>query len=201
MGCDRQLNDGLILKTTDRGNNWSVRTSLPNIVVEGVFFRNDNSGVAVGSGGTVLRTTDGGTSWILVPVSYSSTYPPELTSVTFTDSLNGLAVAWWMNHDRDNRWRTVMVRSDESKQQLLKFRASRKKRQWLGGNIAGNNCTILCRAFSPLAEKLWSWTGAVDSSWSTPGNWVPSTLPLPGDSVVIPDADEVPSLTDGLSKS
>ncbi len=74
---------------------------------------------------------------------------------------------------------------------LSSVRAVRNGNGWVE-YIAGNNCTILCRAFSPLAEKLWSWTGAVDSSWSTPGNWVPSTLPLPGDSVVIPDAERSP---------
>jgi|CXWL01.1.fsa_nt_gi hypothetical protein len=52
---------GVILKTLDAGLTWYRQASPTSADLHGVFFYlNDMSGWAVGTNGTVLRTTDGG---------------------------------------------------------------------------------------------------------------------------------------------
>jgi len=55
--------DGLLLKTTDAGNNWIEIQPLTSNDLEDIFFLNENNGWIVGEGGTVLITSDGGESW------------------------------------------------------------------------------------------------------------------------------------------
>jgi photosystem II stability/assembly factor-like uncharacterized protein len=53
-----------------------------------VYFIDANIGGAVGGYGTILRTTNGGTSWTVQEIGFSDTF----YSVSFTDSTNGTAV-------------------------------------------------------------------------------------------------------------
>jgi photosystem II stability/assembly factor-like uncharacterized protein len=68
---------GVILKTSDGGNNWTVQDSGISIKLHSVFFINDNTGYAVGGESehslnfcdgktyfTMLKTVDGGSHWI-----------------------------------------------------------------------------------------------------------------------------------------
>ena len=52
-----------------------------------IFFLDDNSGYSVGDIGTIVKTTDGGTTWTTLNSGVTST----LTSIYFTDSLTGYA--------------------------------------------------------------------------------------------------------------
>ena len=54
----------------------------------GVSFTESDNGTAVGENGTILRTTDGGTTWN----SQTSGTTVRLEGVSFTDSNNGTAV-------------------------------------------------------------------------------------------------------------
>src|SRR6516225_2172886 len=54
----------------------------------GVSFTDANTGTAVGFGGTILRTTDGGASW----TRQSSGTTETLLGVSFTDANTGTAV-------------------------------------------------------------------------------------------------------------
>ena len=54
----------------------------------GVFFIDANTGTAVGSSGTILRTTNGGASW----TRQSSEMEWSIHSVSFTDANTGTAV-------------------------------------------------------------------------------------------------------------
>ena len=59
-----------------------------NIVCVGVSFTNVNNGTAVGSGGIILRTSDGGQNWF----SQTSGTTNFLYGVSFIDINNGIAV-------------------------------------------------------------------------------------------------------------
>lgn len=57
----------VLLRTTDGGNTWEslITTGDTNFSkLQRVKFYNENIGWAVGSGGTIFRTTDGGDNWI-----------------------------------------------------------------------------------------------------------------------------------------
>ncbi len=57
---------GLIQKATPEGG-WETRPSGVKVDLYGVSFASSKVGWAVGQGGTVLRTTDGGESWSRMP--------------------------------------------------------------------------------------------------------------------------------------
>jgi len=68
---------------------WTSVTSGTNSHLLSVHFPDENTGFAVGTNGTILKTTDGGNTW-------SAPLPSQATdafySVFFTDVLNGFAV-------------------------------------------------------------------------------------------------------------
>lgn len=67
--------EGVSYKTTNGGNNWfSIRTKSPDL--HGIYFINENTGYAVGSNGTIIKTTNGGGEPIgIEPIS--NTIPNE----------------------------------------------------------------------------------------------------------------------------
>jgi photosystem II stability/assembly factor-like uncharacterized protein len=52
---------GVIIKTTDGGENWNLLYSNSNATLSSVKFMDDQNGVVVG--GSILKTTDGGNNW------------------------------------------------------------------------------------------------------------------------------------------
>jgi photosystem II stability/assembly factor-like uncharacterized protein len=55
--------DGIILKTTDGGDSWTVLTDTFTNAVNSIFFTDAITGYAVGSLGVIRKTTNGGTNW------------------------------------------------------------------------------------------------------------------------------------------
>lgn len=55
--------DGIILRTTDGGDEWIQVASRTANALYGISFANSTTGVAVGAQGTIVRTTDAGISW------------------------------------------------------------------------------------------------------------------------------------------
>jgi photosystem II stability/assembly factor-like uncharacterized protein len=69
------------------GVSWSPQTSGVSDFVRDLCFVSDNTGWAVGGDRAVLRTTDGGQTWVAQPVPSSPN--PYLMDVCFIDSLEG----------------------------------------------------------------------------------------------------------------
>jgi len=70
---------------------WFMQNPVPpGMPYEAVDFVNELTGWAVGSRGTIVKTTDGGTTWVL---QTSGTYT-GLKDVCFTDSDNGTVVGF-----------------------------------------------------------------------------------------------------------
>ncbi|MCB2377235.1 DUF4394 domain-containing protein [Hymenobacter sp. BT635] len=65
-----------------------------------------------------------------------------------------------------------------------------------GGTRIGNgsNLTGLAAFLTPTVSGL-TWTGAVDTNWSTAGNWSPARVPTAADDVTIPNTANDPVLT------
>ncbi|MCK7516547.1 MAG: YCF48-related protein [Ignavibacteriales bacterium] len=63
-------NDGIILKTTNGGDNWSLMFYDPDLWLLSVYIINEQNGVAVGNYGLILMTTDSGENWNqIVPIT------------------------------------------------------------------------------------------------------------------------------------
>lgn len=72
------------------GASWSPQTSGVDVSLRAVHFADDSTGYAVGSGATVLRTTDGGATWLPIPVP--DDVNPYFENVCFVDSAEGWSV-------------------------------------------------------------------------------------------------------------
>lgn len=59
------LSSDFIIKTTNNGNSWfEVRQTNENALLSGIYFIDEENGWACGDGGTIIKTTDGGITWI-----------------------------------------------------------------------------------------------------------------------------------------
>jgi hypothetical protein len=81
---------GTILKTYDAGMNWLPQQSGTNIKLNKVHFKDFDFGFAVGDGGIILRTTEGG-----VPV--------ELTSFSAIVNEREILLNWTTATETNNR--------------------------------------------------------------------------------------------------
>lgn len=82
---------GTILKTDDAGAHWKTQISSTEVNLNSVFFLNSMEGWVVGGStydlstpGVILKTTDGGNTWI-----NQNVFGTGYTSVFFIDSLTG----------------------------------------------------------------------------------------------------------------
>lgn len=80
----------LIATSTDKGVTWEKKYSRSDslVIYLSVWFSDDRNGTIVGSGGNIVRTTDGGATWL----SQNSGVSNWLLSVVFVDSLYGWSV-------------------------------------------------------------------------------------------------------------
>lgn len=78
---------GVVYRTIDGGITWNG--TFFNHALRCITFANHDTGYAVGLGGTVLKTTDGGENWTRL----NSGYTFDLWSVDFTDANTGYAIS------------------------------------------------------------------------------------------------------------
>jgi photosystem II stability/assembly factor-like uncharacterized protein len=58
--CYATIYSGYVLKSTNLGENWTTHFAQTNSMLLSVFFNDANTGWICGTGGTILKTTDGG---------------------------------------------------------------------------------------------------------------------------------------------
>ncbi|MDQ3193198.1 MAG: YCF48-related protein [Bacteroidota bacterium] len=75
-------------------NEWMALTSPVSTELKSVFFTSDNIGYAVGNGGVILKTTDGGINWV-TQISGTSV---NLASIYFVDANIGYIVGGGWDH-------------------------------------------------------------------------------------------------------
>lgn len=81
-------NNGLIIKTTDGGNNWYTQ-SVTNNSLSSINFPSIDTGYACGYFGTILRTTNAGLNWS-TQQNYASSF--NLHEIHFINNITGYAV-------------------------------------------------------------------------------------------------------------
>lgn len=99
----------IILKTTDAGLTWNPQYAGSNGWMTGVFFLNTQTGFAVGSGGTVIRTTNSGVNWNTLNIGAGNTL---FETIGFSDSLNGWISGWegklYKTSNGGNNWTSIV---------------------------------------------------------------------------------------------
>jgi len=105
--------DGLILSTSDNGNNWSIIQSSTTEDLHALDFFDSMNGMAVGRNwtwieNTILKTTDGGLTWIKKVVSDTL---EELLDVEFIDVSNIIIVGG--NDDYFGGREPIVLRSSD----------------------------------------------------------------------------------------
>jgi PKD repeat protein len=90
--------DGVIVKTTDGGNNWTQVWPASGTIdgLQGIWFTSNLVGFACGWNNYFIKTTDGGTTWTPVTVGADVWYYRD---VEFWDVNNGIAVAVMNNEE------------------------------------------------------------------------------------------------------
>jgi photosystem II stability/assembly factor-like uncharacterized protein len=88
--------DGVIIRTTNGGNNWNMLNSSVNFFIYDIFFLNNRLGWALANdnfdnGTAVLTTTNGGDTWSNYRYPDSTTL---LYGINFKDSLTGYMVGY-----------------------------------------------------------------------------------------------------------
>jgi hypothetical protein len=84
---------GIILRTTNGGNNWFTQSCPTNLELRYVQFINENTGTIAGGNSNIpviLRTTDAGNTWVM----QNGNYPIGLKGVFFVDANTGYCSAW-----------------------------------------------------------------------------------------------------------
>ncbi len=80
-------NEGIIIRSTDGGAHWETVNTGTKEQLWGIYFLNDNIGIAVGSNGIIIRTINGGSDWVQIPSGISNLF----YDVFFTQQGTGFA--------------------------------------------------------------------------------------------------------------
>lgn len=87
--CGGEKNSsGVILRTTDGGQNW-LQVYSSTLSVRDITFINNSLGYACGDSLLILKTVDGGQNWMEVELPYTPVNIVPLTSVQFLDAQHG----------------------------------------------------------------------------------------------------------------
>jgi photosystem II stability/assembly factor-like uncharacterized protein len=79
---------GLILKTTDGGNNWEIQNSPSKSFLKSISIINEKTLWVAGSYGGVLLTTDGGKEWKIIETNVTTNF----RDLNFLDEQTGYVV-------------------------------------------------------------------------------------------------------------
>lgn len=101
---------GTVVRSTDNGQTWQQAAVPVSSLLTAVHFADARHGWAVGHGGVVLATTDGGASWTLQQALDDK---PVLLSVYFASPERGYAVGAygtaWRTGDSGKTWEPMAV--------------------------------------------------------------------------------------------
>lgn len=171
---------GEIYKTTNGGVTWVEQFSGTTQSIYALEVIDANTVYAAGDFGTLLKTVDGGENWVPLANDFFESF--------YGLAFSGASTGWAVGDDGTVALTTnggatwTRMRSGTT----LTLFDVQLVRLTSGGLLiaAGEGGTIICSGVTPLPVR--TWTGAIDSLWTFPGNWTPPGVPGKTDSVVIP---------------
>ena len=89
VGGDPFVSGGVIMKTTNGGDNWQIQLSGTDVIYNSVYFIDEYRGFAAGTSGVgiISETIDGGETW-----NIQVDYAPSIHNLCFIDDTTGFAV-------------------------------------------------------------------------------------------------------------
>ncbi len=106
---------GFTLVSDDAGKQWRARGTPVDRTLTGVAFRDDKTGIAVGHGGTLIRTDDGGEHWAQVPMEEAGS--DSLLGATWLGGDHFIAYGafglYFDSVDAGRTWQRRVVLNDE----------------------------------------------------------------------------------------
>lgn len=180
---------GFLYRTTNGGQVWDSVPTVFSFKVFKSYFVNRNIGYIIGSDGRIAKTTNGGMLW-----SVDSLNNTVLSDIQFVNSKLGIVTSLngriFYTTDAGTTWLRSPAPSS------MKYRAIQyvKSGETIKTYAAAQGGTLVISTVSPYNEKIWTWTGAADSSWFNQMNWSPKRIPDFTDSVVISSALRAPVL-------
>ncbi len=99
--------NGVIVNTTDGGQNWTTQISGTSEILRAVFFIDANTGWAVGGqvDKAMIKTTDGGANW--QSIAASNIFTNQMYDIAFADVNAGWLATYdsiFMTSDGGNTW-------------------------------------------------------------------------------------------------
>lgn len=132
---------GHVLLSDDAGSNWRQAERVPTrTTLTAVTFVDARLGWAVGHGGQILHTQDGGETWTVQYGEFAGT--DSLFSVWFENAMHGIAVGPYgyalATHDGGKRWEQFYVADGEDgERHLNQVFAGVDGRIYIAGEIGG----------------------------------------------------------------
>lgn len=106
---------GFAMLSDDAGKTWKARETPVTRTLTGVAFQDAKVGVAVGHGGSLVRTEDGGESWIHVPLDEAG--PDSLLGVVSVGGGHFIAYGafglYFDSADAGKTWQRQMILSED----------------------------------------------------------------------------------------
>lgn len=105
-----------ILHTINGGENWVTQYSNSSIteILEDISFCNESTGWAVGSSGTVVKTSDGGNNWT-VQNTYTPGYIREVQAISnLTAYACGTTGRFFFTNDGGSNWNYLQLPGEEN---------------------------------------------------------------------------------------
>jgi photosystem II stability/assembly factor-like uncharacterized protein len=106
---------GFTLISDDEGKSWKGVQTPVSRTLTGMAFRDDKVGIAVGHGGSLIRTEDGGRHWVQVPMEEAGT--DSLLGVTHLGgdhfAAYGAFGLYFDSQDAGRTWTRVMVGAED----------------------------------------------------------------------------------------
>ena len=119
LRCHAVGDYGVIISTTDGGEQWTQRLSPNQFALRGVHFFDDSTGIIAGFRGSCFRTTDGGGSWTAAGIPTDATLP-GMCAVGNTVWLSGAGGTILKSTDRGARW-TVLESGTDAMLDAISF--------------------------------------------------------------------------------
>ncbi|MBK5356575.1 hypothetical protein JFU37_29430 [Pseudomonas sp. TH41] len=109
------VGDHGVVLLSDEGRNWRQANAVPvDTLLTALSFADAHNGWAVGHGGVLLHTEDGGESWVLQARLEGN---PVLLSVWFENPRHGIVVGAYgyasETHDSGQSWQRLAVSADD----------------------------------------------------------------------------------------